>query len=250
MIARMPRLALLAAVLLLAMPVLPRAQTTVAICRMGGCDCALSPLSQDEIALIIDLPEDLAGATLVYEPDLGALSWVDAPRADIQASFGGSGDCLVDPVPPPPALTPRDGTWRWQTLAETTAGCPAALGGMLAASRVAFTAVSIAWDGAFHPDRLAPLLPQPDIPGLPPYLWREVGSGRWLSDNVQSAECSDGACAEIALQLSMTLVSPDRIKGLLSLRSAVDAPQAAIRAGFGLAECRVRVRYDIIRTGP
>jgi hypothetical protein len=248
MIVRLPLVAALAVSLLL--PVLARAETVVAICRTGGCDCALSPLSQDEIALVVGLPDDPAASTLVYEPALEALSWVTAPRRDIQASFGGTGDCPVDPAAAHQALTPRDGTWRWRTLAETTAGCPAELGGMLAASGVAFTPVRLAWDGAFHPDLLAALLPQPDMAGLPPYAWHAVGPDRWLSDNVQSTDCRDGACMDIALHLTMTLVAPDRISGLLSLRSTIDAPQAAIRAGFGLAECRVRLRYDIIRTGP
>jgi hypothetical protein len=58
---------MLAAALLLAMPVLPRAETMVAICRMGGCDCALSPLSHDEIVLIISLPEDITPKDPVSE---------------------------------------------------------------------------------------------------------------------------------------------------------------------------------------
>jgi hypothetical protein len=117
MIVRMPLIAALAASLVL--PVLARAETVVAICRTGGCDCALSPLSQDEIALVVGLPNDPAASTLVYEPALEALSWVTAPRRDIQASFGGTGDCPVDPAAAHQALTPRDGTWRCAKFGHT-----------------------------------------------------------------------------------------------------------------------------------
>jgi hypothetical protein len=210
-------------------------------------------LTDEEIMLLVgetDGPVDPSSQTLVYEPQIGVMSWVDASRRDIHARFGGAGDCPVAVASPPDTLTPRDGNWRWRTLGEATAGCPADLGGMLAASRVAFMSTQVEWGGAFDPDLLSGGLPQPDVPGIAPYQWREVGPNRWISDNVQSRDCSAGVCAEIALDLSMTLMSPERISGFLSLRSAIDSPQAAIMAGFGLSECRVVVRYDFIWTGP
>lgn len=254
-----PRLhlaAILGASLVLSLPGAARADTVLAICRTGGCECSLSPLTAEEIMLVVgetfgsETPVDPTRDTLVYEPDLDIVTWVDAPRRDIQASFGGEGECPIELFPEPEAMVPLDGTWAWRTLGESILGCPAALGGMLAASRVEFMSTQVDWNGAFHPDRLAEGLPQPDMADASPYEWREVGPYRWLSDNVQSRECSDGTCAEIALKLNMTLVAPDRISGLLSLRSSIDGPQAAILAGFGMADCRVRVRYDIIRTGP
>ena len=57
-------------------------------------------------------------------------------------------------------------------------------------------------------------------------------------------------CVEVALALSMTLVAPTRISGLLTLNSRVEGAQAAILAGFGMADCRVRVRYQIDRIAP
>ncbi len=237
-------------------PATSRADTVLAICKTGGCECSLSPLSAEEIMFMVgdtfgsDTPVDPTRDTLVWEPDLGIVSWSEASRSDIQRSFGGEGDCPIKLFPEPPAMVPLDGTWQWRTLGETTSGCPAALGGMLAASRVEFTSTRVDWNGTFHPDRLAANLPQPEMAGVSPYEWREVGPYRWLSDNVQSRNCTDGTCAEIALALNMTLMTPDRISGLLSLRSSIDAPQAAILAGFGMADCRVQVRYDIVRTGP
>ena len=245
------------AALLAAMAPLPgKADTVLAICETGGCVCSLSPLSSSEIIDIVgttfeaDTPVDPKRATLVWEPDPGIISWVDAPRRDIQASFGGTGACPIALFPEPEAMVPLDGSWQWQTLGESTSGCPAILGGMLAASRVEFITTRVEWDGAFDPARLTDILPQPDMEGLSPYEWDEVGPYRWRSDNVQSRDCADGSCAEIALTLNMTLVAPDRISGLLSLRSAIDSPQAAVLAGFGMADCRVRVRYDIIHTRP
>lgn len=248
--------AMLGASLVLSVAGAARADTVLAICKTGGCACSLSPLTTEEIMLVVgetfgsDTSVDPTRETLVYEPDLGIVTWVDAPRRDIQARFGGEGECPITLFPEPEAMVPLDGTWAWRTLGESTSGCPAALGGMLAASRVEFMSTQVDWNGAFHPDLLVEGLPQPDMPGLPPYEWDEVGPYRWVSDNVQSRDCTDDTCAEIAVTLNMTLVAPDRISGLLSLRSAVDGAQEAIMAGFGLADCRVRVRYDIIRTGP
>lgn len=256
MIARPQLIAPLGVSMILAMTAAAAADTVVATCAAGGCQCSLSSLSPDEITLFLgedaghQAPGTPVKATLVYEPELGLLTWVDAPRRDIQAAFGGAGDCPVAPAPAPEAMVPRDGTWQWQTLAEATSGCPAVLGGMVAASRVEFVSTQIAWGGAFHPGHLAEAVPHPELEGIAPYAWRQVGPDRWLSDNVRDRDCTDGACVDIALRLTMALVAPDRISGLFSLQSAVDAPHAAIRAGFGLGECKLRVRYDIIRTGP
>jgi hypothetical protein len=256
MMIRLSLVAALAALTGLILPAAARADTVLAICRTGGCECSLSPVSAEEIMFVVgdtfgsDTPVDPTRDTLVYEPEIGLVSWSEGTRAEIQRRFGGEGDCPIELFPAPEAMVPLDGTWQWRTLGESTSGCPAALGGMLAASRVEFMSTQVDWNGTFHPDRLAEGLPQPDMANVSPYEWREVGPYRWLSDNVQSRECSDGTCAEIALKLNMTLVAPDRISGLVSLRSGIDGPQAAIMAGFGMADCRVRIRYDIIRTGP
>lgn len=248
--------AMVALVTTVTTPLPGEADTVLAICEAGGCTCSLSPLSAQEIMDIAgatveaDASVDPTRETLVWEPDLGVLSWVDAPRRDIQAHFGGIGDCPVTQFPAPETIAPLDGRWQWRTLGESTSGCPALLGGMLAASRVEYMTTQVDWGGAFDPRRLADILPQPDVAGLSPYEWRELGSYRWRSDNVQSRNCDDGSCGEIAVTQNMILVAPDRVSGILSLRSSMDSPQAAIMAGFGMQECRVRLRYDILRVAP
>ena len=237
-------------------PALAQADTLVAICETGGCICSASPLSTEEImfiagdTLMSDIPGDPDRETLVYEPDRGILSWVDARGADIHRSFGGAGDCPVDARGDAASITPLDGIWKWRTLGESTSGCPAILGAMLATSGVEFIQTRVLWDGEFDPALLSDSFPQPELSGITPYKWQKRGPDRWLSDNVQGRVCHDGSCTETAVTVSATLVSDDRISGLLSLHSRVDGAQAAIMAGFGMADCRVQVRYDILRIGP
>lgn len=245
--------ACLAAVFL---PALAQADTIVATCVPGGCTCATSPLSTEELLFLVGdtlnpaAAVDPASDVLVHEPDLGVLAWVSAPLEDIQRQFGGSGACPVAQVADPEPILPLDGVWQWRTLAETTSGCPADLGAMLATSRIAYLQTSVVWRGAFDPADLSEGFPQPDTVGIPEYKWRKMGPERWLSDNAQSRDCLNGYCTQTAITLSATLIAPDRISGLLSLRSRAEDTQSAFAAGFGLADCSLRVRYDIVRIGP
>lgn len=248
--------ATLACVTLFQAPGAARADTVVAICRTGGCECLLSPLTPEVLADFAgeffgsDTPVDRTRDTLVYEPELGIVSWVDAPRGDINRAFGGTGECPIELFPEDEAMVPLDGTWQWRTRNETATGCPPMMAGMLAASRTETLNARVNWDGRFHPQRLAASLPQPEMSQMSPYEWRELSANRWLSDNIRSRSCEDGTCVEVALSLNMNLVAPDRITGLLSMRSRVDGGQAAMLASFGMADCRVRVSYEIVHLGP
>jgi len=200
----------------------------------------------------VRLPEGWAGdvrrQTVVIDTGTGQVFRTGRPRAAINAAYGGQGEC--EPAPRPEAeIVPLDGLWQWRTLGETTQGCPPALSGMLASSRVGAMTGRVTWGGAFHPDRLADSLPQAPMAGMSPYDWRRTGPNRWLSDNVRGRNCEDGTCVEVALALGMGPTSPEGLTGLLSLRSRVEGPQAAILAQFGMADCRVRVRYEIRRIG-
>ncbi|MFN3954790.1 MAG: hypothetical protein ACK4LQ_10080 [Pararhodobacter sp.] len=248
--------ATLACVAFLHAPGIARAGTVVAICKSGGCQCLLSPLTTEELAAFAgeifggDTPVDRTRDTLVYEPDLGIVTWVDAPRGAINRSFGGTDECPIELFPEPETMVPLDGTWQWRTLGETALGCPPMLAGALAASRVETLTTRVNWNGRFDPRRLASSLPQPEMAGMSPYEWRETGPFRWLSDNIRGRSCEDGTCVDSALALNMTLVAPDRITGFLSLRSRVEGGAAAVLASFGMRDCRVRVRYEIRHIAP
>lgn len=222
-----------------------------AICRQGqGCTC----MSLDTGLLPVllgsgDTLGDLTPSeTIVIDRSTNTTFRTRRTPQEVHRSFGGSGECPVDAGPAP--LVPLDGTWQWRTLGETATGCPPMMAGMLASSRAEAPAARVAWEGRFHPHRLASSLPQPEMSGMSPYEWRELSTNRWLSDNIRSRSCEDGTCVEVALTLSMNLVAADRITGLLSLRSRIEGPQTAILASLGMADCRVRVRYEIRHTGP
>lgn len=234
---------------LLAMPAMVQAQVGGAVCRMmAGCICfdagdtGLLPILRDELNAVPG-PQ-----TLVMDRSTNTTYRTARSLAEVHRAYGGQGDCPADPERA--ELIPRDGQWRWRTLGETTDGCPAMLAGMLASSRVEAMTTRVVWGGSFDPQRLADSLPSPAMGDMSPYRWRQLGPGRWMADNLQERVCEGGSCVDISLALTMTLVAEDRITGLLSLRSRVEGTPAAILASFGMADCRVRLRYAIDHIGP
>ena len=238
------------AALLGTLPALAHARTGGAICREGqGCVC----LSLDTGLLPVILGSDGIGDTTLPDTiivDRTNNATIRTPRSihEVHRAYGGQGECPSDEPPGP--ILPLDGVWQWRSLSETASGCPPMLAAAITASRSETLANRVVWNGGFHPRVLAESLPAPEMSGMSPYEWRELGPNRWLSDNIQARECEDGTCVSIALALSMTLVAPTRISGLLTMNSRVEGAQAAILAGFGMADCRVRVRYQIDRIAP
>lgn len=221
-----------------------------AVCRTGqGCTCLnmdaglLPVLMGSETLGDMTLPE-----TIVVDRSTNTTFRTRRSAQEVHQSYGGSGECPVDDGPA--ELVPLDGTWQWRTRNETATGCPPMMAGMLAASRTETLNARVAWDGRFHPQRLAASLPQPEMSQMSPYIWRELSSNRWLSDNIRERTCEDGTCVDVALSLSMNLVAADRITGLLTLRTRVEGGQSAVLASFGMADCRVRVSYEIVHLGP
>lgn len=227
----------------------------VALCTAGaGCACSTRHTAEDHLVVLgfdTRVPDGFAGdqraQTIVIDTASGQVYRTKAPRAQINATYGGEGTCEPED---PPEMVPLDGLWQWRTLGETVRGCPPMTAQSLMASRVENMQTRVQWDGRFDPQRLAEGLPAPDMAQMSPYEWRKLGPGRWLSDNIRARSCEEGTCVELDLSLTMNLVAPDRINGLLSFRSTVDGPQAAILAGFGMADCRVRLRYSIDRIAP
>jgi hypothetical protein len=227
----------------------------VALCERGkGCKC--STINTAENLLMVhgidaSVPDGFAGdqraQTIVIDTGGGQVFRTKEPRGRINAAYGGDGPC--EPADPP-EMVPLDGLWHWRTLGETVAGCPPMMAQALAAGRLETIQARVQWDGVFDPQRLAAGLPSVAMAEMSPYEWRKLAPGRWLSDNIRSRTCEDGTCVSVALSLTMNLVAPDRINGLLSMRSQVEGAEAAVLAGFGMADCRVRMRYVIDRIAP
>lgn len=239
------------ALALMMVPGIALAQRGGATCTIGGgCSCFVV---EDAGIFPILLGETAAGQVglsenIVMDRSTNTTFRTTRSLGEVHRSFGGSGDCPRQEEPE--TITPLDGTWRWRTLGETTRGCPDMLAAALAANREETLAQRVMWDGAFHPARLAENLPQPEIGGMSPYEWRNVGVNRWVSDNIQSTECGDGTCVSVSVTLAMNLVAENRVSGLLTTRSRVEGGESAILAMFGMGDCQVRVRYVIDHIGP
>jgi hypothetical protein len=233
-----------AALSLLALPALAAGG---AVCRAGqGCTCVTMDMGLLPVLAGSDVLGTIAPTeTIVLDRTTNTTYTTRQSPQAVHEAYGGRGAC---PVSEPPAeIVPRDGVWQWRTLGETTRDCPPMLAGMLAANRIETLSQRVAWRGGFHPDRLAESLPRPEMGGTTPYIWRRIGPNRWLSDNIRSRSCGEGTCAEIALALTMGPVTPERLTGLLSLRSRVEGGPTAVLARFGMADCNVRLRYEIRR---
>jgi hypothetical protein len=243
--------------LALSFATLPAMLPGAAFAQMGGATCTAGAgcrcfVVEDTGLFPILLGETAAGQVALRENivlDRSSNTTFRTSRAlsDVHRSFGGNGDCPSDD--PPGDILPLDGTWIWRTLGEETRGCPAMMAASLAAGRQETLVQNVIWNGAFHPGRLSENLPQPDMAEMQTYEWRKIGPNRWLSDNLKERQCEDGTCVDVALALTMNVVAPDRITGLLTLRSKVEGAQAAILSQFGMSDCNIRVRYRIEHGG-
>lgn len=228
-------------------PHVAAAATTVATCRLGGCECSLSPLSAEDIVFVWDLetlditPTDLTSATLVVDLDHDAIYWTDATRESIDRAYQGDGNCPIELFPDEP-LVPRDGTWRWQVTGTSIGGCPPLLAAALGASLPDTHTVRVDWGGRFDPARLS------TSPEMSVYRWRDTGGNTSTTEPHGGRDCDGGTCSSASVRLWMSLVSPELIRGHMVLKTRVDTPDAAagqVLAALGIGACDVVVGYRI-----
>lgn len=230
-----------------------------AVCWAGeGCQCTQA-LTPDDVFVTFGweapvpgpVSGDIRGTTVVIDVRRQQVYRSTAERARIHAAFGGNGDCpLVEPQPIEPR--PLDGTWQWRGLGDRLIGCPALMASTLSAMTQMAPAARVDWGGElFDPARFAGATPA--ALQSSPYRWRKIGLGRWITDNVQSASGDADARAEVGVVMTMTIQSPERVTGLLRVRSIADVLDVEARAAlasFGMDRCEVRRRFEIVRTGP
>lgn len=243
-------LALSVAALAAHVPNLALSQPGSAVCRAGaGCECAnlddvgLLPVLLGDGALGLDAPQ-----SIVIDRTTNTTFRTERSLNEVHRSFGGRGDCpdIVEPA----EILPRDGTWRWRQVAAATTGCPPMMAAMVDSGREETLVQSVAWNGAFHPERFSENLPAPEMGEMSVYEWRRIGRNRWLSDNLKGRECDDGTCVDFALSLSMNVISETEVTGLLTTRSKVNGSDAGMLAMWGMDQCEIRVRYAINHMGP
>jgi|FEC22Drversion2_1045045.scaffolds.fasta_scaffold00009_9 hypothetical protein len=223
------------------------ATTTVATCKLGGCQCSLSPLAAEDISFVWGFetpaiaPTDLSSATLVVDLDHDAVYWTDASRQSIDRAYQGDGNCPIE-LFADDAVIPRDGTWRWQVTGTSIGGCPPMLAAALGTNLPDSHMVRVDWGGRFDPALLA------TSPEMSVYRWRDTGGNSAASEPLGGRDCDAGTCSSVWVRLWMTLITPETIRGHMVLKTRADPPDPAganVLAAFGIGACDVVVGYRI-----
>lgn len=248
---------------------------TLVRCAPGGCSCAPSGLTPEQVAAKIGVaaPEDGPEAVLL-ELD-GALSWSPATPQRLDLEMGGDGICqparelllrgaasavpgnaapaapgaqpdaaapartAIDPAIGACPMTPLDGTWQPALVEDSQEDCPqemrALLGPMMAPS---LAPRAIAWGGAFDPERLSI--------GASGIRWTQIGPCNYIG----RVRVPGAAALKAKIDYQANLVSPRQAAATLRVDIGMDADDATtqtILAQAGLAACAARLRFEVRR---
>lgn len=223
------------------------AGVTIALCKLGGCECMASPHSAEDIINVAGFeaigpePIDPTVSTLVVDFDHNYVYWSDASREQIDRAYSGRGECPIK-LFMEEEIVPRDGLWRWNTVATSVQGCPPMLADMMGDPTGLGDSHSarVRWNGRFDPALLA------GSADMSTYRWIDNGGGNWATIPIGDSGCEDGICQSISVRLWMSLVSERRVTGHLtySMRISGSGGQAVL-ASLGIDSCKVTVRYRI-----
>lgn len=176
----------------------------IAMCMEGGCTCHVTGTTLEDVEIILGMPNPPGAADMtlvVYENNY---SWRSQTPAQIDASFGGRGECLVQLEAP---LIPEDGMWRITTGATDTSACPLfSLTGQAAPGQMSGETREIHWGGWFSPSKL--------MSGAVGHVnWTSTGGHAWRGVLVDEQLSALSATTGASVVWYLTLVSPTEITG-------------------------------------
>lgn len=208
----------------------------VADCAETGCRCRLTDIDAESLEFLLgpDLPPGAIGMTMVRWNGEMILSPLSPDEVHLVA--GGSGRCDLELFPP---ILPQDGTWAGEVRVEDSTGCRPEVAAMVPGIAAGMeTTRRIAWDGQFHPAKLAD-------GGDSAALWVKKTPTHFAG----RLQVPQSGLMTVNGGLTATLTAPDRATATLRLRIAVTGGDAAVLAAAGMADCRTVAVYSFRRIG-
>jgi hypothetical protein len=208
-------------------------------CKTGGCRCVLTPLTAEEVSIVVGTEPPAGVRDMVIVSYDNTFFWSPQSLEDIDSMMGGDGRCDLEVFSP---VTPRDGQWTGRVRTTKISGCPKeiaqSLPGMV--SGLVFSR-RVEWGGVFHPAQLN-MNPSEQVVD-----WTEIGPTMFQGRLVPPQQ---NDMLKVSGTLTSSLVDEDRAVASFHLRVGTGAgANAAALAMLGLADCRVDSSYTFQRDG-
>lgn len=206
------------------------AKITLAECSAGGCRCALSGLTAEEMQVLTDnaMPKEAKDYVVLF--DQGKLYWSPLSLEEIDRIAGGDGQCPLEVFYVPP---PDNGAWQGKVRAQNIRGCPAEVEAMVPplVAQMAYSG-QVDWQGKFDPAKLVPA-------GVKqPVSWSERRPDLYKGSLI----APDGkGILQVSGDLTSVQMASDHISTTMQLRIAGKNPALA---ALGMKDCRVTAVYD------
>lgn len=223
-------------------PVAQAQMVQIAMCMEGGCSCHVPGTTLADVEIILGAPNPPGAGDMtlvVYENEY---SWRSQTPAQIDASFGGRGECLVQLEAP---LIPEDGMWRITTGATDASACPLfSLTGQAVPGQMSGETRQVSWGGWFSPSKL--------MSGAVGHVsWTSTGGHSWRGDFVDERLSNSSATTGASVIWRMTLVSPTEITGSSVFEYDISSANAdaAAQAILQNMQCRTVTPFTARKVG-
>ncbi|MDH0367896.1 hypothetical protein [Brucella anthropi] len=223
-------------------PVAQAQMVQIAMCMEGGCSCHVPGTTVADVEIILGAPNPPGAADMtlvVYENEY---SWRSQTPAQIDASFGGKGECLVQLEAP---LIPEDGMWRITTGATDASACPLfSLTGQAVPGQMSGETRQVSWGGWFSPSKL--------MSGAVGHVnWTFTGGHSWRGEFVDERLSNSSATTGASVIWRMTLVSPTEITGSSVFEYDISSANAdaAAQAILQNMQCRTVTPFTAQKVG-
>lgn len=214
----------------------------IAMCMEGGCSCHVPGTTLADVEIILGAPNPPGAADMTLVIHEKEYSWRSQTPAQIDASFGGRGECLVQLEAP---LIPEDGMWRIATGATDASACPLfSLTGQAVPGTMSGETRQISWGGWFSPSKL--------MSGAIGHVnWTSTGGHAWRGVLVDE-RLSDGSGSTGASVIwRVNLVSPTEISGSSVFEYDISSSEAdaAALAILQNMQCRTVTPFTARKVG-
>lgn len=223
-------------------PVAQAQMVQIAMCMEGGCTCHVTGTTLADVEMIIGAPNPQGAADMTLVVYENQYSWRSQTPAQIDASFGGPGDCPIELEAP---LIPEDGMWRITTGTTDASACPLfSLTGQAVPGQISGETRQINWGGWFRPSKL--------MAGAEGHVsWTSTGGHSWRGVLVDK-RLSDGSGSTGASVIwRVNLVSPTEITGSSIFEYDISSSEAdaAALAILQNMQCRTVTPFTARKVG-